>query len=211
MVDKEIQEKNDCLHKLLMSTQYLRGFVQSNDITNDSVSVNLFDEGRYPRTYPKQQIIEIERGIKNEHLNCWMSAMIQVICGTSLLDLLTSYEGSAEHPLTPILRLCQIRLSKKSKSPIPLRMIADVGKTLDKLMESNFKFHPWLGNETDTAEFYSRIISTYFDDLPSDKILSDLNMIHFDINYCLKCRGLTGASCREDQITMPPEERPFEI
>ena len=158
---------------------------------------HIYPPGRYPRTYLKQQIIEIERGIKNEHLNCWMSAMIQVICGTSLLDLLTSYEGSTEHPLTRILRLCQIRLSKKSKSPIPLRMIADVGKTLDKSMESNFKFDPWLGNERDTAEFYSRIIPTYFDDLPSDKMLSDLKMIYFDINYCLNCQGLTGASCRE--------------
>eukprot|EP00112_Aurelia_sp_Birch-Aquarium-sp1_P007934 Seg1866.7 transcript_id=Seg1866.7/GoldUCD/mRNA.D3Y31 product="Sentrin-specific protease 1" protein_id=Seg1866.7/GoldUCD/D3Y31 len=158
---------------------------------------HIYLPGRYPRTYPKQQIVEIDRGIKNEHLNCWMSAMMQVICGTSLLDLLNSYEGSTAHPLTRILRLCQIRLSKKSKNPIPLRMVADVGKTLDTAMESNFKFDPWLGNERDTTEFYTRIISRYFDDLPSDKMFSDLKLIYFDINYCLNCRGLTGASCRE--------------
>ena len=97
-------------------------------------------------------------GIENTKSNCWMSAVIQVICGTGLINVFLSYEGSSVLPLSKELESIRIKFTKKGKRPISLESVRNVGVVVDIQT-----FDPNTSGQQDASEFYSAIVLYYFD------------------------------------------------
>ena len=162
---------------------------------------------------PSSNLLGHDRGIKNENINCWISAITHILCGTGIADLLLSYNGSKEQDISKLLSFCRIRLAKDVRSPLTLRMIQDLGIKFAELGSQETRFDPRTGGHRDASEFYSSIITYYFENILSDMIMNDFQFACMDLRHCLNCNGVAGSIHRNTMfnVAVIDSEAPIDL
>ena len=72
-------------------------------------------------------IAQSDNGIKNDHNNCWMSSILQILCGT---DIYKYIEGSKSGPLKTLLSTIRTNLVPSRHQCISLKKILEVREML---------------------------------------------------------------------------------
>ena len=160
------------------------------------ISTHEFIASNIKHRLPSLSVLRHEKGIRNEQNNCWYSSILQVVCGTGIMDLLLTYNESKEQPISKCLIACRNSLISKSRSHVPLRSVQNIGIELNKHFLSKRDFDPRGGEQKDASEFYSSLITCYFETILNDEIMADFQFTHVDVRSCHNCKAMAGSMHR---------------
>eukprot|EP00795_Rhopilema_esculentum_P003136 gene3136-1441_t len=172
------------------------------------VCKHLFLDTEINRHYPSIDLLGHDRGITNNKNNCWLNCIAQVMCGTGIADLLFSYDGSKDLPISQALLLCRLRLMKNQKAPLSLRMVEDVGLHAQGKSSQGERFDASSGTQRDASEFYATIITNYLESVPSEEMINDLQFVCLDLRCCLNCKGMAGSVHRNTMFNVAVVDSP---
>ncbi|XP_065062580.1 uncharacterized protein LOC135689328 [Rhopilema esculentum] len=172
------------------------------------VCKHLFLDTEINRHFPSIDLLGHDRGITNNKSNCWLNCIAQVMCGTGIADLLFSYDGSKDLPISQALLLCRLRLMKNQKAPLSLRMVEDVGLHAQGKSSQGERFDASSGTQRDASEFYATIITNYLESVPSEEMINDLQFVCLDLRCCLNCKGMAGSVHRNTLFNVAVVDSP---
>ena len=118
------------------------------------VCKHLFLDTELNGHFPSIDLLGHDHGITNNKNNCWLNCIAQVLCGTSIVDLLFSYDGSKDLPISQAFFLCRLRLVRNQKAPLSLRMMEGVRLHVQAKSSQGERFEPSSGTQRDASEFY---------------------------------------------------------
>lgn len=138
------------------------------------------------------EIIPSLHGIRNEQSNCWLNAMMQALCSTSLVNILHELfpdRSTDNSTLVHLLNSCfqEMQSRGNAQAPLSLAVFVDVVKAVDMV--------PQRGRHFDAGEFFQQPVQKILQQTMEtifSLISQRLQVKVLELYRCLSCSSIRG-------------------